>query len=120
VESVTFDIHAAIANPGSVAWQPFRPGIEIHRLYGDGEVGASAALLRYAPGAEVPSHLHRGAEHILVLQGSQEDERGCYGPGTFVVNSPGSTHRVFSRNGCLVLVVWERPVQFLAGRTSSE
>ena len=32
---------------------PFRPGVLIHRLYGDG-TGPSAAILRYAPGGSVP------------------------------------------------------------------
>ena len=35
-------------------WEPFRPGVDIYRLYGDGQEGAAAALLRYQPGASVP------------------------------------------------------------------
>ena len=73
---------------GEIAWQPFRKGIEIHHLYGELGVGRAAALLRYAPGASLPSHRHAGFEQILVLQGSQVDERGRYGKGTMVVNPP--------------------------------
>jgi anti-sigma factor ChrR (cupin superfamily) len=94
-------------------WEPLRPGVEIHRLYGkDG--GPSAALLRYAPGGEVPEHLHPGYEHIYVLSGSQQDERGVYAAGDLVVNLPGTRHRVESPGGCVVLVVWERPIEFAA------
>ena len=107
-----FDLYAAVADPDRLAWQPLRPGVEIHRLAGDDDGGPSAAPLRYQPGAEVPSHVHTGAEHILVLAGAQQDDRGRYGPGSFVVNSPGTRHRVTSPDGCLVLVVWERPVRF--------
>jgi len=109
-----FDITAAVANPDALAWQPLRPGVDIHRFYGAEDEGPSAALLRYVPGAEVPCHVHTGVEHIFVLAGSQQDDRGSYGPGSFVVNLPGSRHRVASPDGCLVLVIWERPVQFVA------
>jgi anti-sigma factor ChrR (cupin superfamily) len=91
---------------------PFRPGVEIHRLYGDGS-GPSAALLRYAPGGSVPPHEHEGFEHVLVLAGSQEDERGRYPAGTLAVNPPGSRHSVRSPEGCVALLVWERPVRLL-------
>ena len=56
-----------------LAFGPFRPGMEIHRLYGGDGDGPSAALLRYAPGGSVPLHEHTGFEHVLVLDGSQED-----------------------------------------------
>jgi hypothetical protein len=29
------------------------------------------------------------------------------------VNPPGSRHAVESAEGCLVMVVWERPIQFV-------
>jgi anti-sigma factor ChrR (cupin superfamily) len=98
---------------GEMAWQPFRPGVDVHRLWGD-PAGASAALLRYAPGASVPRHLHQGAEHVHVLEGSQRDDRGLHVAGSVVVNEAGSTHQVESPDGCVVFVVWELPVQFLS------
>ncbi|HYQ42294.1 MAG TPA: cupin domain-containing protein [Polyangiaceae bacterium] len=100
---------------GEIAWQPFRAGIEIHRLYGEMGVGRAAALLRYAPGAQLPVHRHAGFEQILVLQGSQVDDRGRYGKGSLVVNPPGSQHAVTSPEGCIVLVTWELPVEFSHG-----
>jgi anti-sigma factor ChrR (cupin superfamily) len=108
-----FDLERAVANPDDLAWQPLRPGVEVYRLYGRAVDGPSAALLRYAPGARVPWHVHIGVEHILVLEGSQEDRHGRYAKGSFVVNLPGSAHAVTSHEGCLVLVVWERPVEFV-------
>jgi len=98
---------------GEVAWQPFRPGVEIHRLWGD-PAGASAALLRYAPGASVPRHVHEGVENVHVLEGAQRDDRGLHVAGSHVVNEAGSTHQVDSPDGCVVLVVWELPVRFLS------
>jgi anti-sigma factor ChrR (cupin superfamily) len=93
-------------------WQPFRPGVEIARIYGEGSSGPAAALLRYAPGARVPSHDHGGYEHIVVLQGSQTDDRGTYGAGSCLIHAPGSSHAIVSDSGCVVLAIWNAPVVF--------
>jgi anti-sigma factor ChrR (cupin superfamily) len=109
-ESFRIDLQAILK--AEINWQPFRTGIEIHRLYGEIGVGRAAALLRYAPGASLPSHRHAGFEQILVLEGSQVDDRGPYSKGTVVVNPPGSQHAVSSPEGCIVFVTWELPVEF--------
>jgi len=54
-----------------------------------------------------------------VLRGSQRDERGLYGAGTLVVNEPGSTHQVTSDDGCIVLVIWQKPVEVLGARAGA-
>jgi anti-sigma factor ChrR (cupin superfamily) len=93
-------------------WEYFRAGIEIHRLY-ESDDGPSAALLRYAPGASLQRHIHRGHEHILVLRGSQVDDAGEHSAGTLLVYVPGTSHAINSPNGCTVLIIWERPVEFV-------
>lgn len=93
-----------------IPWQPFRESISIHQLYCDAKTGASAALLRYDAGAKVPLHEHQGYEHIFVLDGSQQDFQGEYGKGSLVINPPGTRHEVFSKGGCIVLIIWEKPV----------
>lgn len=93
----------------SLTWQPFRAGVEIYQLY-DSDRGASAALLKYAPGAKVPHHTHSGFEHIFILQGTQSDLNGTYPVGTLVINDPSTHHDVQSQDGCIVLIIWERPV----------
>lgn len=95
------------------AWEPFRPGIEIHRLYGDGVTGPTAALLRYLENCAIPPHIHEGYEHILVLCGSQEDEYGQIDAGTLRIHPPGSPHRGIGFAGCIVLAIYEKPVRFL-------
>jgi anti-sigma factor ChrR (cupin superfamily) len=105
------DLISRAKNP-DFPWTTLRPGIEIHRIYEDGDSGPSAALLRYAPGATLPHHAHPGYEHITILEGSQVDDRGTYTAPCFVVNPPGSNHGVTSPDGCLVLVVWQNPVVF--------
>ena len=93
-------------------WKPLRPGVDVRTLAGV-EGGPSVALLRYAPGAQVPAHRHQGFEVICVLEGAQSDERGTYSAGMVVVNPAGGSHRVWSEDGCLVLIVWERSIDFL-------
>jgi anti-sigma factor ChrR (cupin superfamily) len=105
------DLWAIVQHPEQLFWEPFRPGVEIYRLYGDGQTGPAAALLKYAPGASVPKHEHTGYEHIVVLSGSQRDNHGNHQAGTLVINPPGSSHRVVSDQGCIVLIIWEKPVQ---------
>jgi anti-sigma factor ChrR (cupin superfamily) len=93
---------------------PLRPGVEILYVYRDEASGSSCALLKYAAGAEVPEHVHAGFEHVYVLSGEQSDARGTYPAGSFVINPPGTMHRVWSTPGCLVLIVWQKPVAFTA------
>jgi len=97
-----------------IPWQPFKDGVEIYRLYGDGATGPTAALIRFTTVCKVPIHAHSGFEHILVLAGAQRDQNSTATPGTLIINSPGTTHSVVSEAGCIVLAIYEKPVQFLA------
>lgn len=94
-------------------WQDFRDGVEMILLSGDAAQGCSSALLRYHPGARIPEHMHVGMEFLLILRGSQSDERGHYNAGTFLINPTESSHKVLSEEGCVVLAVWEKPVRFI-------
>lgn len=96
----------------TIPWQPFQHGVEVHRLYGNGLTGPTAALLRFAPGGTIPEHSHTGYEHILVLEGSQIDDFGEIRAGGLRIHPPGSAHSVTSKTGCLVLAVYEKPVSF--------
>jgi anti-sigma factor ChrR (cupin superfamily) len=96
----------------TLLWKPFREGVDIYRLYGGGDTGPSAALLRFHPGARVESHEHRGYEHILVLSGSQVDENSVSEEGCLIVNPPGTHHSVLTESGCIVLAIYEKPVHF--------
>jgi anti-sigma factor ChrR (cupin superfamily) len=94
-------------------WQPFRPGVTAHWLYGDFHGGPSAVLLRYEPGARVAEHEHVGYEHMLVLDGDQFDENGSYPAGSFVIHPPGTRHSPGSVRGCVALLIYDQPVRFV-------
>jgi quercetin dioxygenase-like cupin family protein len=96
-----------------IPWRPFKEGVEIHRLYGDGITGPTAALLRFQPGGKVPLHEHPGYEHIFVLSGTQRDNVGSAGAGALIVTPPGTRHCVVSDTGCIVLAIYEKPVRFV-------
>lgn len=96
-------------NWDQLAFEPFAKGVEIYSIL-KGE--PALALLKYEPGAAVPEHLHMGLETICVLSGSQSDERGTYQAGTVIANPAGTSHSVWSEEGCIVLIQWNKPVKF--------
>jgi anti-sigma factor ChrR (cupin superfamily) len=102
-----------------LAWKPFQKGVEIFKLYAEGETGPTAALLRFHPGGRVPLHEHTGYEHIFVLAGSQVDENSRAETGMLIINPPGSSHSILSENGCIVLAIYEKPVKFIKPPASS-
>ncbi|TLD69990.1 transcription negative regulator ChrR [Phragmitibacter flavus] len=97
----------------TLPWQPFQEGVEIHRLYGDGQNGPCAALLKFRPGGKVPRHEHTGFEHIFILSGTQTDDQAKSEAGTLIINPPGTSHAIISESGCIVLAIYERPVKFI-------
>ncbi len=107
------DLLRLAEHPDDLSWEPFREGVEIHRLYGDGLTGPSAALMRFRKEGRIPFHHHEGYEHILVLAGSQRDEFGDIPAGTLRIHAPGTSHRVTSEAGCLILAIYEKAVRFV-------
>ena len=54
------DLFHFAAHQDQIAWQPYKKGVDIFRLYGDGVTGPTAALVRYREHGEVPLHEHPG------------------------------------------------------------
>ena len=80
-------------------------GVQRKMLERDGdEVARATSLVRYAAGSSFDTHNHGGGEEFLVLEGVFSDEHGDYPAGTYVRNPPGSRHRPFSREGCVLFV----------------
>ena len=105
-------IFAAAGDFSSRNWEDFKPGVQASWVYRNGDAGPASAFLKYQPDTAIPWHWHPAYEHILVLEGSQSDENGIYRAGSVLISPPGSGHTVRSDEGCVVLAVWEKPVQF--------
>ena len=91
-------------------FRPFRDGVDISEI----KTGMpAAAVLRYQPKASIPYHMHRGLETIIILEGVQSDEFGDYPTGSVILNPEGTKHSVWSTEGCVVLIHWQKPVRFI-------
>ena len=95
-----------LVRAGLLPWLPSpQPGVERRMLERTGaEVAVATSLVRYAAGSRFDAHSHALGEEFLVLCGVFADEHGSYGPGTYVRNPPGSSHRPFSDEGCTIFV----------------
>jgi anti-sigma factor ChrR (cupin superfamily) len=93
---------------------PF-PGVEGKILLMDDKRGVVTALVRMAPGSEIPFHEHTGIEQTLMLEGSLEDREGACTAGQYVWRPQGNRHVAKSPNGALMLVMFESPNTYLAG-----
>jgi anti-sigma factor ChrR (cupin superfamily) len=86
-------------------WEPSpAPGVERRYLAREETQGLATSVVRYAPGASFPAHIHPGGEEILVLEGTFTDEQGTYPAGTYLRNPPGSRHHPYSPDGCVLFV----------------
>lgn len=87
-------------------WEPSRnPGVWRKPLAREAaEHGHTTSVVRFAPNSFFPRHEHPLGEEILVLEGTFSDERGNYGPGSYLRNPPESGHSPFSRQGCVLFV----------------
>lgn len=94
----------------TLEFEYFRQGVDIYWIR---KTSPQIALLKYQAGASVPRHKHIGLETILVLEGDQIDDNGTALTGDLVVNPAGTEHAVKSKTGCVVLIQWEKPVEFI-------
>jgi len=72
------------------------------------ESGHKTSFVRFAPGSYFPPHAHPLGEEIYVLEGVFSDQHGDYPAGTYLRNPPGSSHRPFTKEGCLLFVKLEQ------------
>jgi anti-sigma factor ChrR (cupin superfamily) len=88
-------------------------GVAWKKLEFDANTGRSAVLLRFGPGASYGAHRHPSGELYYVLDGSLEDGGRTWGRGTYVNHPPGSVHKPSSKEGCLLLVLLDSPIEDL-------
>lgn len=72
------------------------------------EHGHTTSVVRFDPDSYFAPHTHPMGEEILVLEGVFSDEHGDYPAGSYLRHPPGSSHKPFSREGCVIFVKLEQ------------
>lgn len=72
------------------------------------EHGHTTSVVRFEPDSYFSPHSHPMGEEILVLEGVFSDENGDYPAGSYLRHPPGSSHKPFSREGCVIFVKLEQ------------
>ncbi len=87
-------------------WEEVAAGISCKLLATDEQTHMVSMLVRLAPGAEYPPHVHAGVEELHLLDGELWiDERKLY-PGDYQRGEPGTgDKRVWSETGCTCVLI---------------
>jgi anti-sigma factor ChrR (cupin superfamily) len=96
-----------------LAWADAMPGVRQKPIWHDKETKRRAVLVRFEPGAKLPSHRHAGDELIFVIEGSNADESGEVMTGDMNYRPNGCVHTVTTRNGVTVLALVTGGVEML-------
>jgi anti-sigma factor ChrR (cupin superfamily) len=102
----------ALVHTERMEWEPTgHPGVSQKLLerVNDPEKGRETALLRFEPGARLPTESPEERVEVFVLEGRYADEHGEYGQYTFILNPPGFTHTPSSKTGCVVYLKRRMP-----------
>jgi anti-sigma factor ChrR (cupin superfamily) len=96
-------------NTNQLIWEEassYPDGTMMKVLRDDGT--ARSVLLKLPRGFHMGAHTHTGGEQHLVLEGEYELGGETYGPGAYRYVPAHTDHGPFtSRDGALVLVIWE-------------
>jgi anti-sigma factor ChrR (cupin superfamily) len=79
----------------------------------DKETGLSTQLFKWAPGAELPLHVHVDIEQTYFIEGRLVDDEGECTAGNFVWRPKGSRHIARAPDGALLIGFFLRPNTFL-------
>lgn len=82
-------------------------GVSARKLFEDPVFGHRAVMVRLAPGAQFESDRHRDEfEQVVVLSGDCRDDQYDMSPGDYVYRRPGAAHKLSSKLGAEVLIVF--------------
>ena len=87
-------------------WEQVAPGIECKLLATDTERHRVSMLVRLAPGASYPPHMHAGVEELHLLDGELWIDDRKLVPGDYNHAAPGTgDDRVWSKTGCTCVLI---------------
>jgi len=104
----------AVVNTNEMPWEKTEyPGIsrKVLEFVNDPRKGRETSLLKFEPGAKLPTETLVDRMDLFVIEGSYEDGNGQYGQHTFIRNQPGYTHTPSSKSGCVLYVKWRVPIR---------
>jgi anti-sigma factor ChrR (cupin superfamily) len=87
-------------------WEDVAPGISCKLLATDSEKHRVSMLVRLAPGADYPPHVHAGVEELHLLDGELWVDDKKFYPGDYRRAEAG-THdrRIWSETGCTCVLI---------------
>jgi anti-sigma factor ChrR (cupin superfamily) len=87
-------------------WEQVAPGIECKLLATDAERSRVSMLVRLAPGASYPAHIHADVEELHLLDGELWIDERKLVAGDYNYGAPGAgdTH-VHSETGCTCILI---------------
>lgn len=100
----------AVVHSDDIEWVETRmKGVKRRMLDRNGaESGRATSVVSYDPDSKFASHIHKGGEEFIVLDGVFQDEHGDFPVGSYVRNPPGTSHTPGSDEGCIIFVkLWQ-------------
>ena len=86
-------------------WEKVAAGISCKLLATDTVRDRVSMLVRLAPGAAYPPHVHAGVEELHLLHGELWIDRRKLYPGDYNRGEPGVDQRVWSETGCTCVLI---------------
>jgi anti-sigma factor ChrR (cupin superfamily) len=108
----------AMVDTNAMPWEPTEwAGVsrKVLELVHDAKKGRETSLLKFEPGAKIPTHVLEHRMDVFVVEGTYADDHGEYGVHTFLRNQPGFRHTPASKNGCVIYAKWRVPIRPGAG-----
>lgn len=104
----------AVMNTNEMAWESTEwPGIsrKVLEFVNHPRMGRETALLKFAPGAAMPTSVLADRVDVFVVEGAFTDEQGSYGAHTFIRNQSGTRFTPVSAEGCVLYMKWRVPIR---------
>lgn len=105
-----------------VKWQPLTEqgvnttGIFVKVLrYDEASQRSPVILLKFEPGARYPAHNHPAGEEVFVLEGEVQFGNKHLSAGDYLYTPPEGKHAVWSKEGCVMLLIIPEEVEILKG-----
>lgn len=107
------DLASRFVQVDDLSWEQTEfEGVETKTLVFEKSSGLLTSLLRLAPGAELPDHIHMQIEQTFVLAGHLVCGEGECKAGDFVWRPAASRHKAWSPQGGLMIGIFMVPNKF--------